>query len=28
VNALLKNSKPAVSFTKAIGCGVRWKKAD
>ena len=28
VNALLKNNKPAVAFTKAIGCGVRWKKVD
>ena len=28
LNALLKNIKPAVAFTKAIGCGVKWKKAD
>lgn len=28
VNALLKNIKPAVAFTKAIGCGVKWKKPD
>lgn len=26
VNALLKNNKPAIAFTKAIGCGVRWKQ--
>lgn len=28
VNALLKNNKPAIAFTKAIGCGVRWKKTN
>lgn len=27
IGALLKNNKPAISFTRAIGCGVRWKKA-
>ena len=26
VNALLKNIRPAVAFTKAIGCGVKWKE--
>jgi len=28
VNALSQNSKPAVSSTKAIGCSVKWKRAD
>jgi len=28
VNALLQNNKPAVSSTKAIGCSVKWKRAD
>ena len=27
LSALLKNARPAISFTRAIGCGVRWKKA-
>ncbi len=27
VNALLKNSKPAVTVTKAIGCRISWKKS-
>jgi peroxiredoxin len=28
VNALLQNNKPTVSSTKAIGCSVKWKRAD
>jgi peroxiredoxin len=28
VNALLKNEKPAMSSTKAIGCSVKWKRSD
>lgn len=26
VNALLSGSEPALNFTKAIGCGIKWKK--
>jgi peroxiredoxin len=26
VNALLQGQKPAVSSTKAVGCGIKWKK--
>jgi peroxiredoxin len=28
VEALLQHKKPAVAFTKAIGCGVRWKRTN
>ncbi|KAB2880226.1 thioredoxin family protein [bacterium] len=27
INALIKGQKPAVNFTKAIGCTIKWKKS-